>query len=133
MTAAPPAVRAKLRYIHHGDFRKNEATLAEEAKAEVAKLYKKSLGSGDCVILVSGNGKILRFILGVDETRTIDGKGQVNGHRSRVLISRTCRITSGYGTFNEYMIAHYAAELGITLERIQSLASHLARVRRSVS
>lgn len=118
----------RLRYIHHGDFRCNEATLLDQALAE-AKVHGvelAELGPNDCILAVSAGGKLVRFLFGFAEHKTLDSRGQSNGRSTRVLPSLQYRILDN-GTFNGYMIAHYAAALGIKLDRIQKLEEHLRR------
>ena len=119
----------RLKYIHHGDFRSSEVGLQEAAVA-AGKKFGINLAdrfSNECILAVSSNGKIIYFILGVVEHKTIDFKGHTNGRSSRVLVSLKYRILD-HGTFNEYMIADYAEDLGIKLEGLQKLREHLQRL-----
>lgn len=115
----------RLKYVHHGDFRCNEATLRDHALEEGKKYGVTLKGrSNEAILAVSANGKMVIFLLGVLTNKTISAGGVTNGQSTRVLVSLKYRILDG-GRFNQYMIAHYAEALGIKLERIKSLAQKL--------
>jgi hypothetical protein len=102
----------RLRYIHHGDFRKNTVTLYNEVQKRAPGL---KLGSEDCVLVVSGTGKILRFVYGFDDLEVIGGRTKLaTGNMTRVLQSEEYRI-DGAGTWNPLMLRNYAEALGIQL------------------
>ncbi len=113
--------KLKLKYIGRADFRKTEATAMEEVIAELGQ----GLKAHECVILISNNGKIMRFVFGTVEHDQTDARGKMLAERiTKILPSRTYRITQG-GTFNPYMLQNYANDLGIELEHLKRLEAHL--------
>lgn len=112
----------RLRLVKTADFRKSEETLLEECKQEAEVM---SLGARDVVLLVSGTGKMIKFVFGFLEHEMINAGGrEVSGRKTKVLPSRTYRITDG-GTWNPYMIRNYAEELGLSLPQLKKFESHL--------
>lgn len=115
-------LRVRLRYIVRADFRKNEATLMEEVAKEIKQLR---LTKHDAVCMISGGGKILRFVFGFLEHDMVDARGNtVAGKLQRILPSRTYRITA-HGTFNPLMLANYAEAMGIELADIKKFESYV--------
>lgn len=114
----------RLRRVFTADFRKTEATLLAEAQAEVENLR---LGRDDCILFISHNGKIMRFVFGFLEHDMVNASGKVvAGKQTKVLPSKTYRITEG-GTFNPHMLANYAQELGLELAHLKKFDAHLKR------
>lgn len=111
----------KLKFIYRADFRKSEETLLNEAMKEVKHL---DLGPHDCILLMSGNGKIMRFVFGFLEHEAVNKLGKPMNQITKVLPSRTYRICD-HGTWNPYMLANYAAEIGIELAHLKKLEAHL--------
>lgn len=114
----------RLRYIHRGDFRKSEWTLTQEALQVIKGL---KLGPEDCIMLLSGTGKMIKFVFGLIQH---DGVMDSGGHTrtAKMLPSRTYRMVEG-GTFHPLMIANYADELGLTLEGLKKLDKYLEEER----
>jgi hypothetical protein len=103
----------RLRYIYRGDFRKSEHTLFNLVSAEVKDL---KLNEGDCVLLLSHSGKLLKFVYGMKELQ--------NGEKTvKILPSQTYRITSG-GTWNPLMLKNYASAVGIELQGLKRFEDH---------
>ena len=118
----------KLRYIHHSDFRKSEVTLYEEAKKASGGL---DLGWDDCVLLVSGNGKILRFVYQPSDQPT-QMKSPRGAKKTKVVQSETYRIVGG-GTWNPLMLANYANDCGVELEGIRKFETYFKELKESRS
>ncbi len=113
-----------LRYIYRADFRKSEATLLEEAKLIVDNLR---LQKGDCLMLLSGTEKVIKFVFGYLEDRAemaVDRVGKPLKNPPKILHSKTYRITGG-GTFHPLMLANYAEEMGINLKGLKKLQTYL--------
>lgn len=113
--------RLRLKFIYRADFRKSEATLLEEAIKEIKHL---ELGPHDCILLLSGNGKIMKFVFGFLEHEAVSKAGIAMNKITKVLPSRTYRICD-HGTWNPHMLANYAAEIGIELTHLKKLQAHL--------
>lgn len=116
----------ELKVFHRGDFRKNEATLA----AEVEEKLGRPLREGECALVVSGTEKVIRFIFGViEKDHLVDARGRPMSEATKVLPSRTYRITHG-GRWHPLMMQNYANEMGLTLKNMERLERHLkAEVR----
>lgn len=115
-------LRVRLRHIVRTDFRKSEETMLNEVIKEVKNL---KLGQNDCVAMLSGNGKLLRFVFGFLEHEMVDARGNtVAAKLQRILPSRTYRITQ-HGFFNPLMLANYAEALGIELADIKRFESYV--------
>lgn len=120
--SAGPLQELRLKLVRHADFRKTEETILNECMAEAESLR---LGARDCILLISSTGKIIKFVFGFLEHEMINAAGrQVEGRKTRVLPSRTYRITDG-GTFNPYMLQNYANEMGLTLAHLKKYEAHL--------
>lgn len=122
---APPALplqELRLKLVRTADFRKNEETLLAEVQAEAENMR---FGPRDCVLLVSTSGKIIKFVFGFLEHSMVNAAGrEIASRKTRVLPSRTYRITDG-GIWNPYMLANYAAEIGISLPQLKKFEAHL--------
>lgn len=111
----------RLRYIGTHDFRRTDANQLDE----IIKSIGEKLGKNDCAIIVSMQGKVLRFIFGAIEHDMVTRAGvYLEGQRTRVVRSQTYRITDG-GVFNPYMLQNYANDLGIELAYLKRLEAHL--------
>jgi hypothetical protein len=112
--------KLRLKYVGTADFRKTEATLIDEVKKEIGG----ELGKNECIILVSGGKKILKFIFAILEHEMVNSAGTAVNRITKVLPSRTYRITDG-GTFHPYMLQNYANDIGIELAHLKRLEAHL--------
>jgi len=109
----------RLRVIAHMDFRKNEHTLYNEVMESYPKLRFKT---DDCVCMISGNGKIVRFVFGFTKLEALIKRGKVSS-TTQVLSSRVHRIT-GYGIWNPLMLQNYANAVGLEIEGLKSFAQY---------
>lgn len=116
----------RLRLIYRGDFRKSEETLFNEVMQKHKGL---KLGPEDCVLLMSGNGKILKFVYGFTEQEVFSEKKEdFTGRKTKILESTVYRI-SGAGGWNPTMLANYAEQAGVPLhglKRFQDYYKELA-------
>jgi hypothetical protein len=115
----------RLRYIYRGDFRKSEVTLYDEAMKEAKDL---NLGSEDCILLLSGNGKQMKFVYGFDDVSVIGGRtGAATGRQTKVYASEVVRI-HGPGGWSPKMLVNYAEQAGLELsglKRFETYYKHL--------
>lgn len=118
---ALPGQPMRLRYITRADFRKSAETMINEALKEVKTL---DLGPNDCILMISGTGRILRFVFGFLTHGQVSSAGKVLGRDVRVLPSRDYRICDG-GTWNPHMLANYAQEIGLELAHLKKFEAHL--------
>lgn len=111
----------RLKWVGYADFRHNDSWQLDETIKQLGQ----ALGKNECAILISKLGKILRFIFPAIEHDMITVGGRmVEGQKTRVVASKTYRITSG-GVFNPYMLQNYANDLGIELAHLKRLEAHL--------
>jgi hypothetical protein len=98
------------------DFRKSESTLFEEQAGANPGL--RQMKSGECVLLVSKNGKMLRFVFCPKEiiNPAID-------RWTEVLESRLLRIR-GKGGWNPLMLQNHAISVGLKLVGIKKFEEH---------
>lgn len=118
---AMPGQPLRLKLIRRADFRKSANTMIEEALKEAENL---KLGPSDCVLMISGTGKVLRFVFGFLQHEQVSRAGKALGRAVRVLPSRDYRICDG-GTWNPYMLKDYAAEIGLDLQHLKKFEAHL--------
>lgn len=110
----------RLRYVYRGDFRKSEVTLYNEAIKEAGT----DLAAGDCILLVSGNGKQLRFVHGFRDMDVVGGRTkEKTGRMTKVMTSAVHRI-DGPGAWNPLMLSNYASKAGIELEGLRKFESY---------
>lgn len=103
-------MRLKLRAIvSDADFRKNEATLYEEFKA--SRSYPGKLRANECFLFLSKSRNQLLWFF--SDVRMTDGWTK----QIAVYDSRRWRIKSG--TWHPFMLANYAADVGIELVGIK--------------
>lgn len=111
----------RLRLVATADFRHAEAWQLDEVIKQVGK----KLGKDECAILVSKNGRVMRFIFGAIEHDFIRTDGRImEGQKTVVVASRTYRVVSG-GVFHPYMLQNYANDLGFELAHLKRLEAHL--------
>lgn len=110
----------KLKAIFNGDFRKNEATLEQEA---IKRTKGMSVGPNECVLFVSRGGKMLQFVFGFQKTNVVYANGRKPGVKTATLLSRRARIV-GRGGWNPLMIADHAEELGLNLVQLKKFKEH---------
>ena len=101
----------RLRLVYRGDFRKSEETLYAEALKKHPEL---NLRNGDCILLVSSNGKLLKFVYGFTEHDLVFYQSEKVWGKTKILESVTYRI-SGSGSWNPLMLQNYANHLGLEL------------------
>ena len=111
----------RLKLIHRGDFRKSELTLFNEAMKAHKGL---KLGSDDCVLFISGNGKILKFVYGFTEQEVMRySTKETTGNTTKILESTVYRI-DGSGTWNPLMLRNYADAAGVSLIGLKRFEQH---------
>lgn len=97
----------RLRLIASADFRQGDESQHEDYAKDL------DLKVNECVLLVSRNGKLLRFLFRAHDVNTGEG---TTPHT--ILQSRTYRIT-GNGEWSGLMIQNYAAKVGIKFEGLK--------------
>lgn len=117
--------QVRLRFIYRCDFRKSEATHFEEVKRHAKEL---DLKKDDCILMLSSNGKVLRFVFAPDEMVRVDSRGNTMDEQVRILPSRSYRILGG-GTFSGYTLANYAEKVGLSLKGLKKLEEHISHER----
>lgn len=111
----------KLKFVGQADFRHTDAWQLDWMITELGGKLKQ----GECGILISKLGKVLRFIFpAVEHDMVTTGGRIVEGKKTRVVPSKTYRIVAG-GIFNPYMLQNYANDLGIELAHLKRLEQHL--------
>lgn len=111
----------RLKWVGTLDFRFSDSSQLDE----VIKHVGTKLGRNECAIIISKQGKVLRFIFGAIEHDMMTVSGRlVADRKTRVVASRTYRIVEG-GVFNPYMLQNYANDLGFELAHLRRLEAHL--------
>jgi hypothetical protein len=105
-----------LRAVYTVSFRKSEMTNYKEFAKKNPKLAAK-LGGNDAVLLISQSGDQLCFVHGFKTSR--DGSSI-----ARVLRSERLRLEAG--TWSPFMLANYAASVGIKLVGHKRFEEHFA-------
>jgi len=104
-------MKLRLRYVYHGNWRKNEVTLSKEAAKESGI----TLGPGECFFLLSKNEKIYRFAFRAETTSYGEGDGK---RSEETMFSVQGRVLGG-GTWSPEMLATYAKDFDIELEGLR--------------
>lgn len=106
----------KLRYIHEGDFRKNEHTNYLEA----VKKGRVKLGANDVIAVLNSRRTMIRFVWSAVEIDYTPKRGEVRS--VNVIGSRMLRLLSGH--WEPLMLANYAGEVGIKLDGLKKFQDH---------
>ena len=97
---------------------------------EAAKKHKGlKLGSDDCVLFISGSGKILRFVYGFTEQEVVSGGRRYTGEQTQILETSVYRIIGG-GRWSPLMLKNYADECGLELVGLKRFEEHYSNSRK---
>lgn len=88
-----------------------------------------TLSSDDCVLFVSGSGKILRFVYGFTEQSVVNAAQRYTGDQTQILESSVYRIV-GAGRWNPLMLKNYADDCGLELVGLKRFEEHYKNGRK---